>query len=94
MMLLLLLLLLLVVVVMKTRVRAHIALAREAPTADVTAMWAVPRVNEPVLLQVRQLSERLGTHLTPERTLSRVSSQVYLYRKQTGTSITSDRKKY
>ena len=58
----------------KAGVRSHVALAREAASAEVAAVWSVAGVNESVLLQVRQLRERLGTHLTPERTLTRVSS--------------------
>jgi len=41
-------------------------------------MWAVSRVNKPVLLQVRQLSERLGTNLAHERAFACMSSQVNL----------------
>lgn len=68
----------LLVRMVKTGVRAHVALAGEASSAEVTAVRSVAGVNQPVLLQVCQLRERLGAHFTPEWPLTCMSSQVYL----------------
>ena len=69
---------LLLMMMMQTHVRSHVTLAGKASAAAVATMRPVSGVHEAVLLQVRQLSERLGAHLAPERTFTCMSSQVYL----------------
>jgi len=73
------LLLLLTLLMVQTDVRAHVALAGKATRADVTAMRPVAGMDQPVLLQVCQLRERLAARLAPERTFTCMSSKVYLH---------------
>lgn len=51
---------------------------REPLVADITFVRFFTGVHEVVLLQVGQLRETLGTHVTLKGTLSRVSAQVNL----------------